>query len=90
VFAIVTFGIGVINVFWGNDPGFGVFIMLLSLIYIPRFTVIVKERTGFSISGVVKLLLAIFILWASLGVGELLDKIDMMMSGYNAAQTMLP
>jgi len=37
--------------------------------------------TGFSIPriGIVKILLGILILWASLGVGELFDKIDLMM-----------
>ena len=36
--------------------------------------------TGFSIPGmgIVKILLGIFILWASLGVGELFDKIELM------------
>src|SRR5688572_5906255 len=80
LFGIVAFGIGVINTFWGNDPGFGVFIILLSLVYVPRLTAILKEKTGFTISGIVKFILAIFILWASLGVGELFDKIDMMMT----------
>lgn len=79
LFGIIAFGIGVINTFWGNDPGFGVFIILLSFVYVPRLNTILKERTGFSISGIIKFILAIFILWASLGVGELFDKIDMMM-----------
>ncbi|HEX8367756.1 MAG TPA: hypothetical protein VF604_04240 [Pyrinomonadaceae bacterium] len=37
--------------------------------------------TGFSIPGmgIVKILLGIFILWAAFGVGELFDKIDLMM-----------
>jgi hypothetical protein len=42
---------------------------------------ILKKMTGFSIPrmGIVKTLLGIFILWASLGVSELFDKIDLMM-----------
>ena len=30
--------------------------------------------------GLIKILLAIFIIWAALGVGELYDKIDLMMA----------
>lgn len=37
---------------------------------------------GFSIPriGLVKILLGIFIIWAALGVGELFDKIELMMN----------
>lgn len=81
IFGIVFFAIGVVNSFWGNDPGFGVFILLLSFVYFLPVNDILKKMTGFSIPrmGIVKILLGIFILWASLGVGELFDKIDLMM-----------
>ena len=80
LFALVVFAIGVVNVFWGNDPGFGVFLVLLSFVYFPPLNTIFKEKTGFSIPAIVKFLLGFFILWASLGVGELFDKIDLMMN----------
>ena len=82
IFGIAFFAIGVVNTFWGNDPGFGVFILLLSFVYFLPVNVILKKMTGFSIPGmgIVKILLGIFILWASLGVGELFDKIDLMMT----------
>jgi hypothetical protein len=81
IFGIVFFAIGVVNTFWGNDPGFGIFIILLSLVYFLPVNDILKKMTGFSVPrmGIVKILLGIFILWASLGVGELFDKIDLMM-----------
>ncbi len=81
LFGIVFFAIGVVNTFWGNDPGFGVFILLLSFVYFLPVNAILKKMTGFSIPrmGIVKILLGIFILWASLGVGELFDMIDLMM-----------
>lgn len=81
IFGIIFFAIGVVNTFWGNDPGFGIFILLLSLVYFLPVNDILKKMTGFSIPrmGIVKILLGIFILWASLGVGELFDKIDLMM-----------
>ena len=79
LFGIIAFAIGVLNVFWGNDPGFGVFILLLSFVYFPPSQAILKERVSLSIPGIVKLLLALFILWTSLGVGELFGKIDLML-----------
>lgn len=80
LFGIVFFAIGIVNTFWGNDPGFGIFIILLSFVYFPPLNAILKEKTRFSIPGIVKVLLGIFIIWASLGVGELFDKIDLMMT----------
>src|SRR5688572_12091767 len=79
LFGIAVFAIGVVNTFWGNDPGFGVFLLLLSFVYFPPIHTIIKERVGFSIPGIVKIGLGAFIIWASLGVGELFDKIDLMM-----------
>ena len=78
LFGIVFFAIGVINMVWGNDPFFGVFIVLLSFAYFPPANALLKKITGFSIHPIVKILLGIFILWAALGVGELFDKIELM------------
>ncbi len=80
LFGIVFFAIGVLNTFWGNDPGFGVFILLLSFVYFLPVNAILKNMTGFSISGmgIVKIVLGIFIIWAAVGVGELYDKIELM------------
>lgn len=76
--AIVVFAIGIINTFWGNDPFFGIFLILLSLVYLPPVNFMIKEKFGFSIPLILKILLAVFIIWAALGVGELFDKIDLM------------
>ena len=85
IFGVAFFAIGVVNTFWGNDPGFGVFILLLSFVYFLPINDILKKIAGFSIPrmGIVKILLGIFILWASLGVGELFDKINLMMMSLN-------
>ena len=79
LFGLLALAIGIVNTFWGNDPGFGVFIILLSFVFFPPVNALLKERTGFSIPRIAKWLLGFFILWASLGVGELFDKIDLMM-----------
>jgi len=79
VFGALVLAIGVVNTFWGNDPGFGAFLVLLSLIYFPPIDTVAKKIIGFRIPRIAKILLGIFIIWAAMGVGELFDKIDLMM-----------
>jgi len=79
LFGVTVFTIGIINVFWGNDPGFGIFLLILSFVYFPPVNLWLKKSTGFAIPAIAKLLLGIFIIWASLGVGELFSKIELMM-----------
>ena len=78
---LLFLAIGVVNTFWGNDPGFGVFIVLLSVVYFLPLDDLLKKMTGYAIPhpGIVKIVLGLFILWAALGVGELFDKIALMM-----------
>ena len=78
--AIIFLAIGIVNSFWGNDPFFGVFIILLSGFFFPPVGDLLAKWTGLSLPWWLKLLLAIFILWASVGVGELFDKVDMMLA----------
>ncbi len=78
LFGIAVLAVGLINTFWGNDLGFGVFLILCSFVYFPPLEAIFKRVTGFPIPGIAKILLAVFIIWASLGVGELFGKIDLM------------
>jgi hypothetical protein len=84
IFGILAFAIGIVNTFWGNDAGFGIFILLLSLIYFLPVNELLKKLTGFSIPkmGLIKIAVGLFIMWASLGVGELFDKIELMMKSF--------
>ncbi len=84
LFGIVVVAIGLVNLFWGNDTGFGVFLLLLSLVYFLPVNAILRKLTGLSIPklGIVKIVLGIFILWVSLGVGELFTKIELMMNSF--------
>ncbi|MBW6480524.1 MAG: hypothetical protein K0B37_13940 [Bacteroidales bacterium] len=83
LFGLAVFAIGIINMFWGNDFGFGVFLLLLSFLYFPPVNVLIKKRFGFTVHYLVKIFLGIFILWAALGVGELFDKIDLMLIDFS-------
>lgn len=82
LFGILVLVIGLINTIWGNDPGFGIFLVLLSLVYFPPVNVFIKKKFGFAIPLIARILLGLFIIWASLGVGELFDKIDMMLKDF--------
>jgi hypothetical protein len=78
LFSIIVLAIGILNTFWGNDPGYGVFIFLLSFIFLPPANALLEKISGISISLLLKILLGVFILWSALGVAELFDKIDLM------------
>ncbi|MBW7468066.1 hypothetical protein K0O23_13405 [Pontibacter aydingkolensis] len=84
LFGIIAFAIGVVNTFWGNDPGFGIFILLLSFVYFLPVNDILRKIAGFTIPKLrlLKILLGIFIIWAAMGVGELFDKIELMMNSF--------
>ena len=79
IFGLTVLAVGLINTFWGNDPGFGVFLVLLSVVYFPPANVIISKKIGLLIPVAVKIILGIFIIWAALGVGELFAKINLML-----------
>lgn len=83
IFGFLVFVIGVINTFWGNDPIFGAVIVLMSFIFIPPTGELFRKITGLGIPMAVKIILGVLILWAALGVGELFDKTDMMLTDMN-------
>ena len=75
---LLFFTIGLINMFWGNDFFFGVFLAGLSLVFLPPVNVFARDKFGFSIPLVAKIIIGLFIIWSAVGVGELFDKIDML------------
>ena len=79
LFAILFSLIGLINSFWGNDPFYGVFVILLSLPFYPVFS----ERFVKQIRTWHLFILAGFILWTGLGVAELFDKIALMIQSFS-------
>lgn len=85
-FGLLAFAIGVVNTFWGKPAGFGIFVMLISLIYFLPINRILKRILGFQIPvlGIIKVFLALIILWAALGVGELFNKIETMLNYFQA------
>jgi hypothetical protein len=74
--------IGLINTFWGNDPFFGLFILVISLIYLPPVNALINNKLGLKVHIAIKIGLGLFVLWAALGVGELFAKIDLMLNSF--------
>jgi hypothetical protein len=79
LFAVLFSAIGLVNCFVGNDPEFGIFILLSSLFFYPPLRLVFQQKTGRKIPTLVLILLGLFIVWSSLGVGELLEKINMIL-----------
>jgi len=79
-FAFLFSAIGLVKCCVGNDPEFGVFILILSLLFYPPLRLVFQQKTGRKIPALVLILLGLFVFWSSLGVGELLEKINMILS----------
>jgi hypothetical protein len=79
LFAILFSIIGLINSFWGNDPYYGVFVILLSLPFYPVFSeMFLKQIRTWHL-----IILGGFILWTALGVAELFNKIALMIQSFS-------
>lgn len=90
IFGTATFLAGIINTFWGNDPFFGIFLIIVSVFYFLPVNILImltKKVSRISICPrlaiLAKVLVGIFIFIAVLGVGEIFDKINLMMSDLN-------
>lgn len=78
VLGLLFFFVGLVNVGWGNDQVFGLFIIGLSVLFFPPVRFFVQRKSGFTVPVWLLVILALFIFWSSVGVGELFDKIGMM------------
>lgn len=70
--------IGIINIGWGNDRYFGIFVLLGSLIFYPPGQRLFKRLTGYQVPWYLLLIWGAFLFWSALGVGELAEKIKLM------------
>lgn len=51
----------------------GAIYLLISLVYLPNTNTFLKKKFGFSIPIVLKLILAVLVLWFTLGLGDLME-----------------
>jgi glucose uptake protein GlcU len=78
LFGLLFFYIGFVNTFWGNDPFYGLFIIFLSILFFLPIINLFIEKIPQKALFILKIILGLFIIWSSLGVGELFDKIELM------------
>ncbi len=78
LFGIIALLIGLINTFWGNDPGYGIAVCLAATLFFPGVLAFVSSKMNIKIPKWSLIVLALFILWTALGVAELFDKIALM------------
>ncbi len=78
LFGVLFSAIGLVNCFVGNDTEFGIFILFLSVLFYPPFQQLFQKKTRWSIPSFVLIVLGVFIFWASLGVGELFLKVQLL------------
>tara|TARA_A100001388_G_scaffold215381_1_gene165837 strand:+ start:1099 stop:1392 length:294 start_codon:yes stop_codon:yes gene_type:complete len=82
LFGLVFSFIGFVNTFWGNDPYYGISVFSISILfYLPALNCVVKKISPKSLN-IIKIILGFLILWISLGVGELFDKIALMIENF--------
>jgi len=72
-FGLIISVLGILNICYGNDADFGVFLILISLVFYPPTNLFIKNRFRWVIPVWIKVLLAIFLIWANLAVGALAE-----------------
>jgi len=77
-FGILCSFIGFANAYWGNDPYFGLAIIFISFFYYLPLIDFSRKTISARNLFILKIIFGFLILWASLGVGELDDKLEMM------------
>jgi len=70
-FGISVLIVGVLNMFYGNDADFGLFLILVSFFYFPPIQTLIKNRLGITIPVWVKIILAIVLVWVNLAIGAI-------------------
>ena len=82
MFGLLFTCIGFSNAYWGNDPYFGLIIIGLSFFYYLPVVDIIRGLFSARFFFILKIVIGFLILWASMGVGELADKVTMMLNSF--------
>lgn len=75
VFGLMVLGIGVANLLWVHPVPAAAY-TLVSLVYLPPASAALKDKFGFSIPAVVKVILGVVVVMFTLGVSDLGDMLD--------------
>jgi len=79
IFFIVFVLIGVLNIIFVHVVP-GIIYILISIVYLPPTNKFLKKKFGFSIPIVMKAILAVLVLWFTLGVGDLMEMFESWMN----------
>lgn len=72
IFATIFIAIGILNMIYVHWVP-GVFYLVLALLYLPVTNALIYRNTSHSIPIWIKILAGLVILWATLGVGDLME-----------------
>jgi hypothetical protein len=75
ILGLLVFAIGMANLILIH-PVPGIIGLLLSMLFFPPVNDVLKKTLGFTIPFAVKIVLALFIFWFTLGISDLGDMID--------------
>lgn len=75
ILGLLIFAIGVMNLLWVHPVPASI-CLLLSLVYFPPMASLLKQKIGLTIPFIIKIILAVGIIWFTLGVSDLGDIID--------------
>ena len=81
-FGILFSFIGFANTFWGNDPYYGLAILLISVLFYMPLIDSFRNNLSSKAKTLILFFLGFFVLWSSAGVGELSDKIKIMIENF--------
>lgn len=74
-FWFIFFGIGVLNMIYISIVP-GIIYILISLIYLPPFNRYLKTKYNFEFAPIIKIIIAILVLWFTLGVSDLFEMLE--------------
>ena len=74
--------VGFVNIFWGNDPYYGLSVFSLSVFFFYPLLVLLNQLTPERARSILLLGIAVLIFVSSLGVGELGGKIELMLMSF--------
>lgn len=72
LFGILFLVIGLLNLTLVH-PVPGIFYLILSLVYFPAVNILLKNKLGFAIPFIARVLVGLVVLWGTLAVGDLAE-----------------
>ena len=72
ILGLIFIALGILNIIFIH-PVPGLIYLLISSLYLPPTSARVHKKLGFAIPVLIKIILAVLVLWFTLGVGDLME-----------------